>query len=81
MAYQKDANDLGTLWENFSKANRPYFKGTINGVEVIGWPKTLTNGKNIINIVKSVPRENQGGPAKTTPPPVADQADGDLLPF
>lgn len=55
-------DDLGTLWKNQGK-NGPYYSGEINGVRVVGFPKTVNKKDGttaeVINLQKSKPRPEQ----------------------
>ena len=61
MVYEKNPMELGTLWKKTSKQGKVYYSGTLSGQDVVGFPKTITGRdgtqREIINILKSTPRE------------------------
>lgn len=68
MAYEKDPNQIGSLWCKVSSKGRPYMSGIINGENVV----IFENKKTALNqpdykVLKSKPRESKDEPQE--PPP------------
>lgn len=60
MAYEKNPDEIGTLWKNESRAGKVYYKGEITGVgEVIAYPNTTKGGKELLRVLRSRPRDEQ----------------------
>lgn len=59
MPFEKNPDEVGTLWKNTSKTTgKAYYKGTIKGVgEVICFPKTTKGGAELIEVRISRPMQ------------------------
>lgn len=59
MAYDKDPNEIGALWEKAGKKG-PYMTGTINGVRVVLFRNGQKRGEKAPDwrVLKSQPRES-----------------------
>lgn len=68
MAYEKDPNELGALWEK-SGAKGPYMTGTINGVAVVLFKNGNKKSEKQPDwrVLKSKPKN--GAPEATDDPP------------
>ena len=67
MAYERDPNELGALWEK-SSAKGPYMTGTINGVAVVLFRNGHKKSEKQPDwrVLKAKPREDK--PADEEPP-------------
>ncbi len=68
MAYEKDPNELGALWEKVG-AKGPYMTGTIDGVKVVLFKNGHKQSEKSPDwrVLKSKPRED--APAVDDAPP------------
>jgi hypothetical protein len=73
MAYKKNANEIGVLWQN--EGNK-YFSGEIRGEKVIGFLNTTRAGKTILSIQKRI---SAGGNAQ--PEAASAAMEGEEVPF
>ena len=62
MAYDKDPNEIGALWEKAGKKG-PYMTGTINGERVVLFKNGNKRGEKSPDwrVLKSVQREQSDG--------------------
>ena len=63
MAYDKDPNEIGALWEK-SSAKGPYMTGTINGERVVLFKNGHKRGEKSPDwrVLKAQPRQQDDGP-------------------
>lgn len=59
MAFEKSPDEIGVLFAKESKAGKKYYSGTLNGQDIVGWPKLTKSGAEIIEIMKSKPRDGK----------------------
>ena len=79
MPYERSPDEIGVLWRNESKAGKVYYKGTINGQAVVGWPGTTKTGKEKIDIKIDRPRDDR--PQQESIPAWDDLKRSDEVPF
>jgi hypothetical protein len=60
MAFEKSPDEIGVLFKKESKGGKTYYTGTLNGQEVVGFPRTSANGSERIELKASKPRDGQG---------------------
>lgn len=60
MAFEKDPNEIGALWNKTTAAGKPYMTGTINGVKVVVFQAKASSEKSPNwRVLKSVPKDAQ----------------------
>lgn len=62
MAYEKPADELGTLWRNETRSGKINWKGEIDGIgKVICWENTVKGDKKLLRVMRYKPREDGVG--------------------
>lgn len=61
MAFTKDPDEIGVLFRKESRTGKVYYSGTLNGQEVVGFPRTSASGAERIELKASKPREQGQG--------------------
>jgi len=68
MAFEKDPNEIGALWNKFTAAGKPYMTGEIGGQKVVIF-QTASQNPRAPNwrVLKSVPKADASATANATP--------------
>jgi hypothetical protein len=62
MPYEKDENEIGSLWAKTSAKGHEFLSGEINGVKVVAFKIRDGGGQRPTwRVLKSTPREGQQG--------------------